>query len=133
MVKRLGWSVGLAILAILAIAVLAGCSQQQTSDTGGGKTETKVTVPQTVDQKGGQPAPAGSPAAAAPKAAASPGAAASPAPAPAQQGEPRGRMIYGWHTAITPSWVDPLENPALITPYAFQYALHDAVIKHMPG
>ena len=42
-------------------------------------------------------------------------------------------MVYGWHTAITPSWVDPLENPALITPYAFQYALHDAVIKHMPG
>ncbi|HEX2172443.1 MAG TPA: ABC transporter substrate-binding protein, partial [Dehalococcoidia bacterium] len=129
-------------VASLAIGLVVGCSSpQQTTPAGGAKTDTKVTVPQAIaTTPAGDSKAAASPAA---KTAASPAAspataaktAASPAAAPAtgQRVEPQGRLVYAWHTAITPSWVDPLENPALITPYAFQYALHDAVIKHMPG
>ena len=47
--------------------------------------------------------------------------------------DPQGRFIYAWHTAFSPAWLDPTENPALITVYAFQYALHDALVKHLPG
>ncbi|MPY92139.1 MAG: hypothetical protein GEV08_03465 [Acidimicrobiia bacterium] len=49
------------------------------------------------------------------------------------RGEPEGRFVYAWHTAFSPAWLDPSENPALITVYAFQYALHDALVKHLPG
>src|SRR5919197_1398886 len=34
---------------------------------------------------------------------------------------------------ISPAWLDPQENPPVITPYNFQYCLHDAMLKHMPG
>lgn len=47
--------------------------------------------------------------------------------------EPEGRLVYAWHTAFSPAWLDPSENAALITVYAFQYALHDALVKHLPG
>ncbi len=47
--------------------------------------------------------------------------------------EPRGRMTYIWHTTIAPSWLDPQEAPPQVTPYSFCYALHDAMVKHMPG
>src|SRR5712691_4355518 len=47
--------------------------------------------------------------------------------------EPKGKLTYGWHTTISPAWLDPQENPPQITPYNFQYALHDALVKHMPG
>src|SRR5438132_11833804 len=38
--------------------------------------------------------------------------------------EPKGRLVYGWHTTISPAWLDPQENPPVITPYNFQYCLH---------
>ena len=47
--------------------------------------------------------------------------------------EPKGRLVYGWHTTMSPAWLDPQENPPQITPYNFQYCLHDALVKHMPG
>ena len=47
--------------------------------------------------------------------------------------EPKGRLIYAWHTTLSPAWLDPQENPPQITPYNFQYCLHDALVKHMPG
>lgn len=47
--------------------------------------------------------------------------------------EPKGKLVYGWDTAVAPAWFDPQENPQLITPYGWQYALHDAVVKHLPG
>ncbi len=73
------------------------------------------------------PQPASAPTAAP---AAKPEATAAPA---AAKPEPKGRLIYAWHTTITPAWFDPQENPPQITPYNFQYALHDALVKHMPG
>jgi peptide/nickel transport system substrate-binding protein len=57
-------------------------------------------------------------------------AAAAPA---AGKPEPKGKLIYAWHTTISPAWLDPQENPPQITPYNFAYALHDALVKHLPG
>lgn len=59
----------------------------------------------------------------------------SPAASPiaVNRAEPKGKITYAFHTGLSPAWLDPQENPALITPYCFQYALHDALVKHMPG
>jgi peptide/nickel transport system substrate-binding protein len=65
---------------------------------------------------------------------AAPAAAAKPAAAPAVgKPAPTGTLNYAWHTTISPAWLDPQENPPQITPYNFAYALHDALVKHMPG
>ena len=86
------------------------------------------------------PAPAQPAEAAKPTAA--PAAAAKPAEKPAEKPaaapavgkpEPKGTLNYAWHTTISPAWLDPQENPPQITPYNFAYALHDALVKHMPG
>jgi len=61
-------------------------------------------------------------------------AAAQPAAAPAAAStQPKGQFNYVWHTTISPAWFDPQENPPQITPYNFAYALHDALVKHLPG
>jgi peptide/nickel transport system substrate-binding protein len=49
------------------------------------------------------------------------------------QPQPKGQFNYIWHTTISPAWFDPQENPPQITPYNFAYALHDALVKHLPG
>jgi peptide/nickel transport system substrate-binding protein len=46
---------------------------------------------------------------------------------------PEGQMTWGVHVSIAPTWFDPAETPGIITPYMFLYALHDAVLKPMPG
>src|SRR5260370_4772115 len=47
--------------------------------------------------------------------------------------EPKGRLVYAYSTTIPPAWLDPQENPPQVTPYLVQYAVHDALVKHMPG
>jgi len=42
---------------------------------------------------------------------------------------PKGKLILAWHTGISSAWLDPQENPAMVTPYNFAYALHDALVK----
>ncbi len=49
------------------------------------------------------------------------------------RGEPRGRFTEAFNASIPPAWLDPQENPPQVTPYNFDYALHDALVKHMPG
>ena len=46
--------------------------------------------------------------------------------------EPTGKVVYGWHTALTPAWLDPQDAGNVITAYGFMYALHDSMIKHYP-
>ena len=46
--------------------------------------------------------------------------------------EPSGSLVFSWHTAFSPAWLDPQDNPAFITPYAFGYIMHDALMRHMP-
>jgi peptide/nickel transport system substrate-binding protein len=79
--------------------------------------ETKLTVPQSISTQGAGVA-----------------ATAQPTVAPATgRPEATGQFNYAWHTTISPAWFDPQENPPQITPYNFAYALHDALVKHMPG
>jgi peptide/nickel transport system substrate-binding protein len=53
--------------------------------------------------------------------------------APAQKDGPSGQMTWAVHVTIAPVWFDPAETLPLITPYMMMYALHDALIKPMPG
>lgn len=56
-----------------------------------------------------------------------------PQRARAQQGQPSGQMIWALHITIAPTWFDPAETPGVITPFMFLYAMHDALMKPMPG
>jgi peptide/nickel transport system substrate-binding protein len=53
--------------------------------------------------------------------------------APAQQTESSGQMTWAVHVTIAPTWFDPAETPPVITPYMLMYAMHDALVKPMPG
>src|SRR5216683_3874334 len=46
---------------------------------------------------------------------------------------PNGQLTWGVHTSLAPTWFDPAETPGLITPFMVLYALHDAMVKPMPG
>src|SRR5918911_2084932 len=50
----------------------------------------------------------------------------------AQKDAPSGQMTWAIHVTIAPTWFDPAETPALITPFMFLYAMHDALVKPMP-
>ena len=43
------------------------------------------------------------------------------------------RLVFALHVTIPPSWFDPAETPAQITPFGILYALHDAVVRPLPG
>jgi peptide/nickel transport system substrate-binding protein len=44
-----------------------------------------------------------------------------------------GQLTWAVHFAITPSWFDPGEHQGFITAMLVFYALHDALVKPMPG
>jgi peptide/nickel transport system substrate-binding protein len=46
---------------------------------------------------------------------------------------PAGQLTYGIHVALAPTWFDPAETQGIITPFMVLYALHDAMVKPMPG
>ena len=46
---------------------------------------------------------------------------------------PEGEMTWAVHVSLAPSWFDPAETPSVITPFMMMYALHDALVKPMPG
>src|SRR5712664_3513326 len=46
---------------------------------------------------------------------------------------PEGRLTWGVHISLAPTFFDPAETPGLITPFMILYALHDAMVKPMPG
>ena len=52
---------------------------------------------------------------------------------PAAAAAPAGQLTYGVHISLAPTWFDPAETPALITPFMIYYALHDGMLKPMPG
>src|SRR5687768_14035324 len=52
-----------------------------------------------------------------------------PAPARAAQGH----ATWAIHVTLAPTWFDPAETPGIITPFMVLYALHDALVKPMPG
>src|SRR5215471_12081350 len=56
-------------------------------------------------------------------------AACSVSPAAAAEGQ----ITWGVHISLAPTWFDPAEAPGIITPFMLYYALHDALVKPMPG
>src|SRR6266404_7144199 len=52
---------------------------------------------------------------------------------PAAQGPPEGQLTVAFDASIAPTFLDPAETPGIGTPFVFLYALHDALIKPMPG
>ncbi|HEY1794505.1 MAG TPA: ABC transporter substrate-binding protein [Stellaceae bacterium] len=59
-------------------------------------------------------------------------AAAVPFPRPALAAAPSGELSWAIHVSLAPTWFDPAETQALVTPFMVLYALHDAVVKPMP-
>ena len=49
------------------------------------------------------------------------------------QSRPTGELVYAMHVTIAPSWFDPAETPAQITPFGILYAMHDALVRPLPG
>jgi peptide/nickel transport system substrate-binding protein len=55
-----------------------------------------------------------------------------PAPAGAQS-RPDGEMRFAMYVTISPTWFDPGEVTGFITPFWLMWAMHDALVKTMPG
>jgi peptide/nickel transport system substrate-binding protein len=46
---------------------------------------------------------------------------------------PTGEIKWGVHVSLATTWFDPAETSGIITPFMILYALHDAMVKPMPG
>src|SRR5882672_32822 len=46
---------------------------------------------------------------------------------------PQGQLTWGVHISLAPTWFDPAETPGIITPFMVMYAMHDGMVKPMPG
>jgi peptide/nickel transport system substrate-binding protein len=44
-----------------------------------------------------------------------------------------GELVIAMHVTLAPAWFDPAETPAQITPFGILYALHDALVRPLPG
>jgi peptide/nickel transport system substrate-binding protein len=51
----------------------------------------------------------------------------------AAQGQPDGLLTIAFDASIAPTFLDPAETPGIGTPFVFLYALHDALMKPLPG
>src|SRR5713101_3986130 len=51
----------------------------------------------------------------------------------AGQAAPAGEAVIAWHVTIAPSWFDPSTAPPQITPFGILYAIHDALVRPLPG
>src|ERR1700704_3211183 len=56
-----------------------------------------------------------------------------PADETAAQAKPEGEMRWALYVTLSPVWFDPGEVAGQITPFWVLYALHDALVKPMPG
>src|SRR5881394_1735731 len=46
---------------------------------------------------------------------------------------PEGQMTWAVHLSLALTWFDPAETSGIITPFVVLYALHDALVKPLPG
>ena len=51
----------------------------------------------------------------------------------AAQAKPEGEMRWALYVTLSPVWFDPAEVSGQLTPFWVLYALHDALVKPMPG
>jgi peptide/nickel transport system substrate-binding protein len=48
-------------------------------------------------------------------------------------GQPEGQLTIAFDTTIAPAYLDPAETTGIAAPFVFLYALHDALVKPLPG
>src|SRR6266487_2522780 len=48
-------------------------------------------------------------------------------------GQPTGEAVMAWHVTIAPTWFDPSSAPPQITPFGILFAIHDALVRPLPG
>src|SRR5256884_4420947 len=46
---------------------------------------------------------------------------------------PEGQMTWGIHVSLVPTWFDPAETTGIVTPFMLMYAIHNAMVKPLPG
>jgi len=51
----------------------------------------------------------------------------------AAQGKPEGELKFAMYVTLAPAWYDPASVLGFITPFWIMYAIHDALVKPMPG
>jgi peptide/nickel transport system substrate-binding protein len=51
----------------------------------------------------------------------------------AAQTKPDGEMRWALYVSLVPAWLDPAEVVGVLTPFWVLYAIHDALVKPMPG
>src|SRR5881396_2644260 len=51
----------------------------------------------------------------------------------ASQPKPEGEVRWALYVTLTPLWFDPAEVVGQLTPFWVLYAMHDALVKPMPG
>jgi peptide/nickel transport system substrate-binding protein len=49
------------------------------------------------------------------------------------QGKPEGEMRWALYVTLVPAWFDPAEVVGVLTPFWIMTAMHDALVKPMPG
>jgi peptide/nickel transport system substrate-binding protein len=49
------------------------------------------------------------------------------------QAAPEGQMTWALHFSLAPTLFEPAETPGVVSPFMILYALHDALVKPMPG
>jgi len=49
------------------------------------------------------------------------------------QAKPEGEMRWALYVTLSPAWFDPAEVVGVLTPFWVLYAMHDALVKPMPG
>jgi peptide/nickel transport system substrate-binding protein len=54
-------------------------------------------------------------------------------PAAEAQAKPDGEMRFAMYVTISPTWFDPADVTGFITPFWLMWAMHDALVKTMPG
>jgi peptide/nickel transport system substrate-binding protein len=55
------------------------------------------------------------------------------APGDAHGEAPAGQMTWALHFSLAPTLFEPAETPGVVSPFMILYALHDALVKPMPG
>src|SRR5499425_2143041 len=58
---------------------------------------------------------------------------AAPSRSDGPQAKPEGEMRWAIYVTLAPQWFDPAEVLGQITPFWVLYAMHDALVKPMPG
>ena len=57
----------------------------------------------------------------------------SPSPPHSPAAEPAGEVTVSFHVTFAPCWFDPTTAPPQITPFGVMYAIHDALVRPLPG